>query len=34
MTTAALNKPYALFSIIQWWIDLFDADWQSEENRK
>ena len=27
---AALNKPYPLFSIIQWWVDLFDADWDRE----
>jgi hypothetical protein len=34
MTTAAIDKPYALFSILQWWIDLFETDWQSEGNRK
>ena len=34
MTTATINKPYALFSILQWWIDLFENDWPSEQNRK
>ena len=30
----AINKPYPLFALLQWWLDLFEADWQSEQNRK
>ena len=31
---SAIEKPYPLFAMIQWWLDLFEDDWRSEQNRK
>jgi len=30
----AISKPYPLFAMIQWWLDLIEADWQREPSRQ